>query len=78
MVLMGDSIPIIVSAVVLVVIWWRSYKDGFGLALELDDDTGDGFVTGETEDDFAAEEVEIGVELMGVVQVNPDRHDEQY
>ena len=52
----------------------RSHQHCPALALELHDDRGDILIAGEREDDPAADEVEIRVEGMRVVEYNSDRH----
>lgn len=47
--------------------WGWSYQDCFAFAFELDNDSGNGVFVCEAEDYLSTDEVEVGVEGVGII-----------
>lgn len=57
----------VISRSIMFEMWGWSYQDCFAFAFELDNDSGNGVFVCEAEDYLSTDEVEVGVEGVGII-----------
>lgn len=53
---------------------YLAHEPGFALSLKLDGDGCNCLVPGETQDGVPADEIQVGIQGLGAVELDPDRH----